>query len=43
MLYPTPKLNVELVDGRSLEDLRITKADDLRILANTLAKMLAQV
>ena len=41
--YPTPKLNAELVDGRSLEDLRITKADDLRILANTLAKTLAQV
>ena len=33
--YPTPRLNRELVDGRSSEGLRIMKADDLRILNNT--------
>jgi len=43
VLYPTPRLNPELVDGRSSEDLRITKADDLRILGNTLAKMSAKI
>ena len=41
--YPTPRLNRELVDGRSSEGLRITKADDLRILGITLAKTSAQI
>ena len=36
--YPTPTLNRELLDGRVSEDLKITKADDLRILQNTLVK-----
>ena len=36
--YPTPMLNRELLDGRVSEDLKITKADDLRVLQNTLVK-----
>ena len=41
--YPTSRLHPELTDGRSSEDLRITKADDLRILGDTLAKMSAKI
>ena len=41
--YPTPRLNRDLVDGWSSEDLRITKEDDLRILGNTLEKTSAQI
>ena len=37
--YPTPRLNPELIEGRSLKHLRITKADDLRIYKNTMAKL----
>jgi serine/threonine protein kinase len=37
--YPTPRLNPELMEGRSLKHLRITKADDLRIYKNTMAKL----
>ncbi|TFK76225.1 hypothetical protein BDN72DRAFT_830767 [Pluteus cervinus] len=43
VLYPTPSLNPELLEGRSSESLVITRADDLRILENTLAKTLAQI
>jgi len=35
--YPTPNLNPDLTKGRSTKDLVITKADDLRILEDTLA------
>jgi hypothetical protein len=41
--YPMPNLNPELTQGRSSGDLRITKADDSRILSNTLAKTSAQI
>lgn len=41
--YPTSRLHPELTDGRSSEDLKITKADDLRILGDTLAKMSAKI
>jgi len=34
--YPTPNLNPDLTKGRSSEGLRITKADGLRILSDTL-------
>ena len=35
--YPTPNLNPDLTKRRSTKDLVITKADDLRILEDTLA------
>jgi tRNA A-37 threonylcarbamoyl transferase component Bud32 len=41
--YPTPNLNPDLTKGRSSEGLRITKADDLRILSDTLTKTSAQI
>ncbi len=37
--YPTWRLNDELLAGRVSEDLRITKDDDRRVLANTLNKL----
>jgi len=43
VLYPTPRLNEELVNGRASEDLRISKADDWRILDHTLAKTSEQI
>ena len=38
-LYPTGNLNYELLEGRASNNLRITKADDWRVLEKTLAKV----
>lgn len=38
--YPTLNLNDELLQGRTSDDLRITKEDDRRVLRNTLAKLM---
>jgi len=35
-LYPTRNLNTQLLDGRTEDDLRIRKGDDLRILQETI-------
>ncbi|CAA7270391.1 unnamed protein product [Cyclocybe aegerita] len=37
--YPTPNLNKELLAGRTLGDLKITKGDDERVLQRTLDKL----
>ncbi|KDR69821.1 hypothetical protein GALMADRAFT_76982 [Galerina marginata CBS 339.88] len=39
VFYPTPNLNSELLEGRSSNDLKITKEDDNRILKKTLGKL----
>ena len=38
--YPTPNLNNELLQGRVSTDLVIRKADDRRVLTQTLAKLM---
>ena len=37
--YPTLELNPELLEGRSSDDLKITKDDDVRVLTKTLDKL----
>jgi len=39
--YPTLELNPELLEGRSSDDLKITKDDDVRVLTKTLGKLSA--
>ena len=40
VFYPTPNLNSELLEGRSSDNLKITKEDDTRILKKTLGKLM---
>ena len=39
VFYPTANLNPELLVGRESSDLKITKGDDIRVLALTLKKL----
>jgi serine/threonine protein kinase len=42
-VYPTLNLNDELLQGRESDDLKITREDDQRVLAHTLAKIRSSV
>ena len=39
VFYPTPNVNDELLVGRASDNLKITKADDIRVLNLTLKKL----
>jgi len=39
VFYPTPNLNDKLLEGRAPGDLKITKADDDRVLKRVLEKL----